>query len=340
MATETSKRVTKKAPAKKKAAAKKPVANKAAVRKPLAKKAVAKKAAVRKPLAKKAVAKKAVAKKATVKKAVTKKAVAKKAVAKKAVAKKATVKKAVAKRVTAPIATSPITPWLNKEPALPVFLQNQTPEIKKDPVATQKYNQKKNNSPKYILIVVLVLLLGLGVNSFDFKSGKDDNSDGKNNSASSLDVSGTNGENDSASDDANAQSENSASQTPSTKSTAAASPKSSPVNAVSATPSGSAASKVTTQAPRTFTSVASEQGAVLKWLAPKNIGKVVAFELYGRAVGQSDWVLLSTVTIEQLDVEVELTPSDSNTEFRVASLLDNDKQIFNKTIIALPGSLT
>jgi hypothetical protein len=265
----------------------------------------------------------------------TSKRVTKKAPAK----KKAASKKAVAKKVTAPIATSPITPWLNKEPALPVFLQNQTPEIKKDPVVTQKYNQKKNNSPKYILIVALVLLLGLGVNSFDFNSGKNGNADGKNNSASSSDVSGTNGENDSASDDENAQSENSASPTPSTKSTAAASPKSSPVKAVSATPSGSAASKVTTQSPRTFTSVASDQGAVLKWLAPKNIGNVVAYELYGRAVGQSDWVLLSTVTIEQLDVEVELTPGDSSTEFRVASLLDNDKQVFNKTIITLPGSL-
>jgi hypothetical protein len=190
------------------------------------------------------------------------------------------------------------------------------------------------------LIVALVLLLGLGVNSFDFKSGKNGNSDDKNTSASTSDVNGTDGDNDSAIDDANSQSENSASPTPSTKPTASASPKSSPINAVSANPSGSAASKVTTQSPRTFTSVASEQGAVLKWLAPKNIGNVVAYELYGRAVGQSDWVLLSTVTIEQLDIEVDLTPGDLSTEFRVASLLDNDKQVFNKTIITLPGSLT
>ena len=350
MATETSKRVTKKAPAKKKTAAKKPVAKKAVARKPVAKKKAVKKAAkpVKKAVAKKRITKKAAkpAKKVAAKKTTAKKAVAKKTAAKKPVAKKRTVKKSVAKKaVTKKIATTKatantqISPWLNKEPALPVFLQNQTPEVKKDPVATQKYNQKKNNSPKFILIVALVLLLGLGVKSFDFNSDNNGNTNGKSDSASTSDTNGTNGASDSAIDDANNQAEGSASPTPSTKPTASASPKSSTAIATSAVTTGAAASKLVTQAPRTFTSVNSDQGAVLKWLAPKNIGNVVAFEMYGRAVGQSNWVLLSTVTIEQLDIEVDLTPGDASTEFRVASLLDNDKQVFNKTIITLPGSL-
>jgi hypothetical protein len=334
MAKETSKRVTKKTPAKKKAAAKKPVAKKPAARKPVAKKKVVKKAA--KPV-KKAVAKKRVTKKAAkpaAKKTTAKKAVAKKAAAKKPVTKKRTVKKAAAKKVAASKTTTQVSPWLNKEPALPVFLQSQTPEIKKDPVATQKYNQKKNNSPKFILIAALVLLLGLGVKSFDFNSGNNESANGKSDSASTSDANGTNGSNDSVIDDANNQAGGSVSQTPAPKPTVSASPKS------TSDKNTSAASKLAAQSPRTFTSVNSDQGAVLKWLAPKNIGNVVAYELYGRAVGQSDWVLISTVTVEQLDIEVDLTLGDSSTEFRVASLLDNDKQVFNKTIITLPGLLT
>lgn len=327
MAKETVKRVTKKAPAKKKAATKKPLAKKAVAKKPVAKKATAKKAA--KP------AKKVGAKKTTAKKAVAKKTAAKKPVAKKRTVKKAAVKKPVA----APKTTTQVSPWLNKEPALPVFLQSQTPEIKKDLVATQKYNQKKNNSPKFILIVALVLLLGLGVKSFDSNSGNNDNANGSTDSASTSDANGTSSASDSAIDDANNQAEGSASPSPSTKPTASASPKSSSVKATSAATTSAAASKLAAQSPRTFTSVNSDQGAVLKWIAPKNIGNVVAYEMYGRAVGQSDWVLLSTVTIEQLDIEVDLTPSETSTEFRVASLLDNDKQVFNKTIITLPGSI-
>jgi Histone H1-like nucleoprotein HC2 len=338
MAKETSKRVTKKTPAKKKAAAKKPVAKKPAARKPVAKKKVVKKAAkpVKKAVAKKRVTKEAAkpAKKAAAKKTTAKKAVAKKAAAKKPVAKKRIVKKAAARKVAAPKKTTQVSPWLNKEPALPVFLQSQTPEIKKDPVATQKYNQKKNNSPKFILIAALVLLLGLGVKSFDFNSGNNDSANGKSEAASTSDANGTNGSNDSVIDDANNQAGGSVSPTPAAKPTASASPKS------TSDKNTSAASKLAAQSPRTFTSVNSDQGAVLKWLAPKNIGNVVAYELYGRAVGQSDWVLISTVTVEQLDIEVDLTLGDSSTEFRVASLLDNDKQVFNKTIITLPGLLT
>jgi hypothetical protein len=324
MAKETVKRVAKKAPAKKAPA----------------KKAPAKKAPAKKASAKKAPAKKAVAKKAVAKKSVAKKAVAKKTTVKKAAAKRAVTKKAVAPRA---VYAAPVDAWLNKEPALPVFLQNQTPEVKKDPVATQKYNQKTNNSVKFTLIVALVLLLGWGVNSFYLNSGSSGSSSNAQNSTNASDTDRTSGESGSAVDSSDDQSESTSSPTPTPVATSSSTTNGSfdkaGVNSSKA-PASNTKPKTSTQSPRTFTSISSEQGAVLKWLAPKDIGNVVAFELYGRAVGQTSWVLLSTVTTEQLEIEVDLTPGETSTEFRVASLLDNDKQVFNKTIITLPGSLT
>jgi cytoskeletal protein RodZ len=221
-------------------------------------------------------------------------------------------------------------------------LQNQTPEVKKDPIVTQKYNQKTNNSVKFILVVALVLLLGWGVNSYYLNSGNSGNSKSEQSSTDISDADSANDASGSTSDSSSNQSAISNSPTPTPKPTPSATTKSSSgkTEATSSkAPTSNANAKAATQSPRTFASVNSDQGAVLKWIAPKNIGNVVAFELYGRAVGQSEWVLLSTVTIEQLDIEVDLTPSETSTEFRVASLLDNDKQVFNKTIITLPGSI-
>jgi hypothetical protein len=334
----------------KKAATKRPVAKKAATKRPVAKKAAAKKAAV--PAKKPVAAKRPIepiskpAKKTTVQKSVTKKAVAKKAVVKKSTVKKPTVKKsagkkplakqAIAKKVVAPkeITAAPVNTWLNKEPELPVFLQNQNSEIKKEVVATQKYNQKSNNSVKYALVVVLVLLLGWGVNSYYLSSGREDDVKSQNNSSSTSDSNGSTAAGESANSNSNNQSPNPSSGNE-TKNTSEK-----PV-VINSSPSASSAGFTDVNpSPRTFTSVKSDQGAILKWLAPKNIGKVVAYELYGRIVGQTDWILLSTVTTDQLDVEVDLTPGDSKTEFKVASLLDSNKQVFNKTIITLPGSIS
>lgn len=321
MANETKKRVTKKAPAKK-AVAKKAVAKKPAVKKAAVKKAAkpAKKVAAKKPIAKKAVAKKAAVKKAVAKKPVTKKAVAPKA-----------------------ITAAPVNTWVSKEPALPVFLQNQSSEIKKDPVVTQKYNQKTNNSVKYVLAGLLVLLLGWGVNAYVLNSGSSSDAGGKNSSASNSDSMDSGKATDSTNGDSTAQGQNATSATPTPKPTSSSGSNGSsgkPGSANATPPPVMADTTAAKQSPRTFTSVKSNDGAVLKWLAPKNIGNVVAYELYGRVVGQSEWVLLSTVTTEQLTTEVDLTPGDAKTEFKVASVLDNDKQVFNKTIITLPGSLT
>ena len=372
MAKETKKRVTKKAPAKKKkaavkkvvkpvkkavakkriakkAVAKKRIAKKAVAKKRIAKKAVAKKAVAKKSVAKKTVAKKAVAKKRIAKKATSKKAVAKKPLAKKAVAKKATSKKSAAKKpaTSRTVAAAPINTWINKESSLPVFLQSQNQEIKKDLVVTQKYNQKTNNSVKYGLALFFVLFLGWGVNSYLLNSGNSSDANGKESTSISVETNGTGSETDSATGGSNMQGEGASSTTttpkprPMPSASASASGSSDNPGTIKASPSiTNSNSTVAKQAPLTFTSEKSSDGAILKWLTPKNIGNLVAYELYGRVVGQPDWVLLSTVTTEQLSMEVDLTSSDSKTEFKVASLLDNEKQVFNKTIITLPGSLT
>jgi len=330
MAKETKKRVTKKAPAKKKA-----IAKKAPVKKAAAKKTVAKKPAIKKAVVKKAATKKVVAKKPLTMKPATKKAAVKKTIAKKPIAKKTVVSKV--------ITDSPVNTWINKEPALPVFLQNQNPEIKKDPVATQKYNQKTNNSVKYVLAGFLVLLLGWGMNAYVLNSGSSSDAAGKNNSSSNSDSMDSSKATDSSNGSSNAQGQSATSAAPTPKPTSSGSSKGSsgkPSSVNTTSSPGISISIAAKQAPRTFTSEISSDGAVLKWIAPKNIGNVVAYELYGRVVGQPDWILLSTVTTEQLSTEVELTPSESKTEFKVASLLDSEKQIFNMTIITLPGSLT
>jgi len=337
MAKETKKRVTTKAPVKKagakKAVAKKPATKKAAAKNPVVKKAAVKKAA--KP-AKKAAVKKAAkpAKKAAAKKPAVKKAAVKKTVAKKPIAKKAIVPNA--------ITAAPVNTWVSKEPALPVFLQNQSLEIKKDLVVTQKYNQKTNNSVKYMLAGFLVLLLGWGVNAYVLNSGSSSDAVGKNNSSSRSDSMDSINATESSDSSSNAQGQNGTSATPTPKPTSSDGSNGSSGKSGSASANSSPATSnltATKQAPRTFTSVNSDQGATLKWLAPKSIGNVVAYELYGRVVGQADWVLLSTVTTDQLAVDVDLTPGLSKSEFRVASLLENDKQVFNKTIITLPGSI-
>jgi len=335
MATKTSKSATKKSPVKKKAAVKKPVAKKAV--------------AARKPVAKKAVAKKAVAKKVAARKPVAKKVAARKPVAKKAVAKKAVAKRAVVNNSTSTklITAAPVNTWLNKEPELPVFLQNQSSEIKKDRVATQKYTQKSEKSVKFVLIAALVLLLGLGVNSFTSIFGSSSETNTATDSLVNPEATPSSSATGTAVDKSPNGSENTISPKPKPVTSSSSGSSSGTAGSASTSQNVSAtegaegeSSKVTTQSPRTFTSVKSDEGALLKWITPVNIGNVVAYELYARVYGQAGWVLMSTVTIEQLNIEVDLTPGNSYTEFKVASLLDNDKQVFNKTVITLPGSLS
>jgi len=307
--------------------------------KPVKKKAPAKKTVARKKaVAKKAVAKKAVAKKAVAKKAVAKKAVAKKAVAKKAVAKKAVAKKAVTKKkAVAPKAVSfaPTNEWLTKEPALPVFLQTQNPEIRKVPIATQEYGKNKKQSPGFVLAALVALLTISGASAYFLSN--DEGADVK-----AIDVSVNVVASSGDSGSKNSQDKVTPTPTPTSESTTKPNKTAddSAIESSSPKPTKKPEIEVPVQSPRTFSSVQIDQGATLKWLAPKNMGRVVAFELYAKEDGQSDWVLIGTVTTEQLEIEVELTPTESNSQFRVASLLSTNKKVFNPTTLTLPGSLT
>ena len=306
---------------KKKTVAKKPV-----------KKAVAKKA----PAKKKVVAKKAVAKKAPAKKKAVAKKPVKKAVVKKT-AKKAPVKKGA---VSGTISYAPANEWLNKETALPDFLLNQNLEVKKTPVATQQYVKNKKQSPKSMFAALALLLFVIGSSAYLLSSsnGNDSNSD-----KVSVTAGGSVEQADSdASDNEVKSDESQIDSSPSPKPSKGSEIGKDSSGVTSPTPKASKdpGSQIQVQSPRTFLSSQTEQMATLKWLVPKNMNRVIAFELFAKTSGQSDWVLISTVTTEQLEVEVELTPTDSSTQFRVASLLDNDKKIFNETIITLPGSLT
>jgi hypothetical protein len=315
----------------------KPVKKKAAVKKPV-KRAVAKKATAKKASAKKSVAKRTV-KKTTAKKPV-KKTAAKKPV-KRAVAKKTAVKKTAKKTTTKKVAVSrtisytPANEWLNKEPALPDFLQNKNLEVKKTPVATQQYGRTKKQSPVSMFAALAVLLTVFGASAFFLTSGKDNGSDSSKNSVAATGQSGAD-----VSDSDSGSEESKTNSTPTPKAEPGKSSSSSDSKSASPAATKNSSAQASVQSPRTFLSSQSEQMATLKWLLPKKMDRVVAFEVFAKTSGQSEWVLISTVTTEQLEVEVELTPTDTSSQFRVASLLDNDKKIFNETIITLPGSLT
>jgi hypothetical protein len=316
-----------KAPVKKKAPAKKAVAKKKAVVKKPVKKAVAKKKAP----VKKAAAKRTVAKKAVVKKAATKK----KAPAKKAV----TEKRAVAPKA---VSYAPTNEWLTKEPELPVFLQTQAPVMRKIPIATQEYGNNKKQSPRFVLAALVVLLAISGGSAYFLSNDK--SVDVKATDVSVVKDSKSEGTSSKDSESKNSQTEETATSTPAPTTSATAKPSKSANNSAnessSPKPTKNPDNEVSVQSPRTFSSVQVDQGATLKWLAPKNLGRVVAFELYAKEDGQSSWTLISTVTTEQLEFDIELTPTESNSQFRVASLLSTNKKVFNPTTLTLPGSLT
>jgi len=324
-------------PVKKKTAAKKPV-KRTVAKKAVAKKAVAKKTAVKKPV-NSTVAKKAVSKKAVAKKPV-KKAVAKKTVAKRPVKKAPAKKTAVSQNVS----YTPANEWLSKEAALPDFLQAKNLEVKKTPVATQQYVRTKKQSPKSLLVALVLLFSVFGASAYflasdngeDLNSGNVSTTAGASAEQSDSDVSNSDSELNESKDGSTTISTPTPTPSKGTGSKVDSSVKTSPTPSASKDPN----SLIQAQSPRTFMPNQSEQMATLKWLKPKNMDRVVAFELFAKIAGQANWVLISTVTTEQLEVEVELTPSDTTSQFRVASLLDNDKKIYNKTIITLPGSLS
>ena len=319
----------------KKVAAKKtaPVAKKA-----VAKRAVAKKAA---PVAKKAVAKKAVAKKAApiTKKAVTKKTVAKKAapVAKKAapITKKAApvAKKAVAKKTaprvrkspsvvtskndltittTQPIASSK---WITEEQELPAFLKEVSNQTKIEPISTQVYSKRKSRKAIILTFTLILVFLATAVLSMPSKTRKVQNN--------ALEV--VSSQTSPKSEDLKV-SESKVNKATPKPSSSVISPK--PVK-----------SEINSLAPRNFKSLAKEQAITFSWIAPKDPSLVIGYELSVKKSGSSDWIVISSVTPQQLEISVDLVSLDSTSEFRIASILESGKLAFSSSILSLPGTV-
>jgi hypothetical protein len=322
-------KVKKKAPVRKKAAAKKSVAKKAAParKKAVAKKAVAKKATpVRKktedkktvtkkaaPAGKKAVAKKAVAKKAVAKKAVAKKAVAKKAVAKKAVAKKAVVaKKAKPSTLALPL---PEIAWVEKELELPKFLQSAPTPAKKEIVATQQYVEKKNKYPKPVFLAIPILLLIVSFFLISPNSASQSNSKQSASSAAMEDAEPL------QSTDVQ-ESQTVATLTSGQKSQSGSSP---------------TTLDDKTLAPRSFKSDDNGQEITFHWKSPMNTDRIAGYELFVKKSGSEQWIVISSQTPAQMEVSVDLISLTSNSQFRIASVLDTGDLVFNTATLKLAG---
>jgi hypothetical protein len=318
----TTKKAKKAAPARKKAVAKKAV--------PARKKAVAKKAA---PARKKAVAKKAAParKKAVAKKAVParKKAVAKKAAParKKAVAKKAAParKKAVAKKA-APVRVKKIEfsdsvslssadkPWLEREQELPVFLKDVKSEIRKEPISTQGYAKKKSRKPFLVGFSSVVLLLGIAAVSISTQSSTN-----------------TKGETQKTNEVTSSKDTTKRTVTEEVAPTTEPSKSSSIEKPTKAT--------LSSFAPRNFASTPAGQEISFAWLAPADSSSVIGYELSAKKSGATDWVVISSVTPQQLLVSVELMSLDSTSQYRIASILENGKLAFSKAVLSHAGSV-
>jgi hypothetical protein len=319
------------APVRKKAVAKKaaPVRKKAVAKKaaPVRKKAVAKKATA--PV-KKAVAKKAVAKKAApVKKALAKKAapVRKKAVAKKTapIRKKAIAKKAaptsVKKIELAPVASvsSSEKGWIQQDPELPVFLKDVKTEIKKEPISTQGYSKKKSRKPVLVGFGSVVLLLGVALFTASSQTSTNLNSESqKSNEVSPSEV---------TSDEVTTEETVIEEEAPKPEVTESFSEQK-PLKA-----------NLNSFAPRNFSSTSEGQEISFAWIAPADSSSVIGYELAVKKDGSSDWVVISSVTPQQMGISVELMSMESTSQYRIASLLESGKLAFNKAVLTHAGAV-
>ena len=312
------KKVIKKAPARKKAVAKKAVSKKAA---PARKKVVAKKVVAKKkvPVRKKAVAKKAVAKRAVAKKVAParKKAVTKKAVAKKSAPARKKVALSKSTNRDSLALPAPEILWIDKELELPKFLQTTPANAKKEIVATQQYVEKNNKYPKSIFLAIPILLLIVSV--FLISPSSLNRSD-----LNKVDSSTTNESNSSDSSAGGLES-----QTASMASNAKQS---------QATGDQSALDPATL-APLKFDSKLNGQEITFKWKPPVDAERVIGYELSVKKSGSEQWIVISSQTPAQMSVSVDLMSLTSISSYRIASVLDNGEMVFNRTILKLSGDV-
>lgn len=311
--------------AKKAAPAKKAVAKKVAAKKttvPVRKKAAPVKKAVAKkavPVSKKAVAKKAVAKKAA---PVRKKAVAKKVspVRKKAIAKKAAPSSVKKPEITPTANLSSVDKvWIQRNPELPVFLKDVKTEIKKEPISTQGYSKKKSRKPVLIGFGSGVLLLGVALFTASSQTTTNMNSESQNsNEVSTSEVTTNEG---------------------TTEETVIEEAAPKPEVTKSAAEQKPSKANLSTFAPRNFSSTSEGQEISFAWIAPADSSSVIGYELSVKKAGSSDWVVISSVTPQQMSISVELMSMESTSQYRIASVLESGKLAFNKAVLTHAGAL-
>jgi hypothetical protein len=276
------------------------------------------------PARKKVAAKKSVVKKAAParKKAVVKKAAParKKAVVKKAAParKKAVVKKAVVAKKAKPSTLAlplPEIAWVEKELELPKFLQSAPTPAKKEIVATQQYVEKKNKYPKPVFLAIPVLLL---IVSFFLISPNSTSQSNSKQSASSAPM-----------EDAEPLQSTDV-QESQTVATLTSGQKSQ---------SGSSPTTLDdkTLAPRSFKSDDNGQEITFHWKSPTNTDRIAGYELFVKKSGSEQWIVISSQTPAQMEVSVDLISLTSNSQFRIASVLDTGDLVFNTATLKLAG---
>ena len=246
-----------------------------------------------------------------------KKAVAKKAAPerKKAVAKKATLAKTNKMDfIPSTNISSTDTAWIQQEPELPVFLKDVKVEIKKESISTQGYVKKKSRKPAFVGFTSVVLLLGIAVFSLSTQSTTNTTSETqkRNEVTSSRDIT----------------------QKIVTKKVAPT-----PEPSKSSTIEKPIKATLSSFAPRNFASTPAGQEISFAWIAPADSSSVIGYELSAKKSGATDWVVISSVTPQQLLVSVELMSLDSTSQYRIASILENGKLAFSKAVLSHAGSV-
>jgi hypothetical protein len=206
------------------------------------------------------------------------------------------------------------TAWIQQEPELPVFLKDVKVEIKKESISTQGYVKKKSRKPAIVGFSSVVLLLGIAVVSISTQLSTNTKSE----------IQKTNGVTSSTDTTKKTVTEEVAPTTEPSKSSTIEKP-------VKAT--------LSSFAPRNFASTSAGQEINFVWVAPADSSSVIGYELSTKKSGTTEWVVISSVTPQQLLVSVELMSLDSTSQYRIASILENGKLAFSTAVLSHAGAV-
>ena len=104
----------------------------------------------------------------------------------------------------------------------------------------------------------------------------------------------------------------------------------------SAEPTESAVPVVAVEAPTKFVALNSTDGLKLRWVAPSAVDGLTGYNVEVRANGAGDWVVIATVTVDQLTQNVTKSSDSGWTQFRVSSVY-SDGQIASSAVFGIPG---